>query len=244
MPSTYMELTNRLLRRVNEVEITQSDFAGAKGIQATAKDCVLDAIREINTTKIDWPFNAVEHTQVLEVGTEEYAWPTGFTAADWNSFQIQKDDTLNINHKLLQPISRDEWYEKYRDRDYDSETSGKNIPSLIFPSHGQGWGVSPSPDQEYTIKYRYYKNPTDLSAYNSETTIPNKFDYVIMAGALYHLNIFKENPEAAAMMEKRFMQGIGNMTNLFLPNVIYVYAGNMNLGGGQKSYTGNMWRGY
>ena len=242
--TTYMELTNRLLRRLNEVEISESDFLSVRGIQATAKDCVLDAIREINTTKIDWPFNAVEHSQTLGIGTEEYAWPSQFTAADWNSFQIQKDDVTSDVHKSLKPMSREEWYENVRDRDYDSETVGKNLPSYVFPSHGQGWGVTPSPDKEYSIKYRYYKNPTDLSAFDDEATIPSKFDYVIMAGALYHLNLFKENAEAAAMMEKRFMQGIANMTNLFLPNVIYVYAGKMNLGGGQKSYTGNMWTGY
>ena len=122
MPSTYMGLTNRLLRRLNEVEITESDFLSARGLQATAKDCILDTVREINTVRIDWPFNAVEHTQTLEVGVEEYAWPLAFIAADWNSFQIQKDDTLNITHKRLTPVSREEWYEKRRDIDYDSET--------------------------------------------------------------------------------------------------------------------------
>jgi hypothetical protein len=231
MPSTYMQLTNRLLRRLNEVEITESDFTSVIGIQATAKDCILDTIREINTSKIDWPFNAVEHTQVLGVGVEEYAWPSNFTACDWNSFQIQKDDTLNINHKQLRPISREEWYANLRDRDYDSETDGKNIPDWVFPSHGQGWGVSPSPDEEYTIKYRYYKNPDDLEAFDDEVTIPTKFDYVIIAGAMYHLNLFKENPDAANMSKGAYEQGVKNMTNLFLPNPMYMYSSMSNAGG-------------
>src|SRR5882762_7873700 len=158
MPSTYMELTNRLLRRVNDVEITEANFPSVRGIQATAKDCILDTIREINSSRIDWPFNAVEHSQSLVIGIEEYAWPTEFTSADWNSFQLQKDDTLNVNHKQLQPISREEWYHNFRDLDYDSEALGKNVPEVCFPSHGNGWGVSPSPNHAYPIKFRYYKN--------------------------------------------------------------------------------------
>lgn len=241
MPSTYMQLTNRLLRRLNEVEITESDFASVRGIQSTAKDAILDTVREINTSRIDWPFNAVEHSQDLEAGVEEYAWPLNFTAVDWNSFQLQKDDTLNINHKLLKPIQREEWYSNLRDQDYDSESSGLNIPDYVFPSHGQGWGVSPSPNEAYPIKFRYYKNPDDLDAYNDEVTIPSKFDYVIIGGALSHLNQFKENAEGAQMARSIYENGIKNMVNALLPNTTYLYGTQVNFGGGQWQSTGFYW---
>ena len=242
MPSTYMELTNRVLRRLNEVEIAQSDFASARGIQATAKDCVLDTIREINTYQTTWPFNAVEHTETLVAGTEEYAWPTTFTMADWNSFQIQKDDALNVNHKTLRYINREEWYLHLRDIDYDAESSGIRIPDYVFPSHGQGYGISPSPDQAYTLKYRYYKNPTDLSAYNDEVTIPNKYDYVIVAGALYHMNLFKENPDGVAIMKQKYQEGIDAMINNFLPNVTHMHVSIVNHGGGADyTHSGFLW---
>jgi len=238
MPSTYMDLTNRLLRRVNDVEITESDFISARGIQAMAKDAVLDTIREINNSRIDWPFNAVEHTQVLEIGTEEYSWPTQFTAADWDSFQIQKDDVLNVKHQQLKPITREEWYANYRDLDYDTGTIGKAVPCYCFPSHGNGWGVTPSPNHAYTIKFRYYKNPTDLVNFDDETTIPDKFDYVITAGALYHMNLFKENAQGVAIMKQKFDSGIKDMVNLFLPNPAYAWDGRVNFGGGQVMRSG------
>lgn len=229
--TTYIDLTNRLLRRVNDVEISESDFISCRGIQAVAKDCVLDTIREINNSRIDWPFNAVEHSQTLEVGTEEYAWPVNFTSADWNSFQIQKDDNLGINHKSLQAISREQWYHYLRDLDYDSETSGRSIPDYVFPSHGNGFGVSPSPDLEYPIKYRYYKSPDDLSAFDDEATIPSKFDYVIMAGALYHMSLFKENPEGVGIMSRKYEAGVNDMINNFLPNPSFIYDTRVNFGG-------------
>lgn len=232
MPSTYMDLTNRLLRRLNEVEIEEADFASVKNIQATAKDCILDTVREINTAKSAWPFNAVETTQVLTVGTEEYDWPADFSNVDWTSFQILKDDALNINHKKLILINREEWYRYLRDLDYDSETDGRDIPSYVFHGHGEGFGISPSPDQAYTVSYRYYKNPTDLSAYNDQVTIPAKFDYVIMAGALYQMNLFKENIEGTNLMRQRFERGLDTMTQLFLPNPIDIQGGVVNFGGG------------
>lgn len=235
MPSTYLQLTNRLLRRLQDVEIPQADFASATGIQATAKDAILDTVREINTSKIDWPFNAVEHSQYLQVGVEEYGWPSAFVAADWNSFQIQKDDTLQVIHRALKVISREEWYMYLRDRDYDTETTGMEEPIYAFPSHGSGWGVSPSPDQEYLIKYRYYKNPTDLDAYDDEVTIPSRFDYVIIAGALWHMNIFKENIEGAQLMRQSFEKGIQNMVAVFLPNPIHMIPNLANPGNGSHT---------
>lgn len=233
--STYLNLTNRLLRRVNDVEISQSDFLSVRGVQATAKDCILDTIREINSGKIDWPFNAVEHSQTLVVGTEEYAWPADFTSADWNSFQLQKDDVLNINHMQLEPISREEWYHNFRDIDYDSETDGKAVPRFVFPSHGNGWGVSPSPKEVYPIRFRYYKNPDDLVLFDDETTIPSKFDYVIIAGALYHMNLFKENADGVSITDKKFRSGINDMVNLYLPNPREAIDSRINFGGGNSS---------
>jgi len=40
MATTYLQLTNELLREMNEVALTSSNFASAIGIQAHVKDCV------------------------------------------------------------------------------------------------------------------------------------------------------------------------------------------------------------
>jgi hypothetical protein len=240
--STYLDLTNRLLRRLNEVELTSGTFPTAIGIHATAKDTVLDTIREINNTRIDWPFNAVEHSQILDIGVEEYAWIDQFNTADWNSFQLQADDTLGTSYKRLKAISREEWYERARDIDYDSGTDGRGMPIFVFPSHGMGFGVTPSPDKEYPIKFRYYKAPDDISLYDDTVTIPTKFDYVILAGSLMKMDKFKEDKDGFTIEMKRFTDGLRDMTNLFLPNPIYMYDGRVNYGGGNRSRI--MWTGY
>lgn len=235
MPTTFMDLTNRLLRRTNDVQITSSNFASTSGIQAFAQDAIIDTIKRIYAIHPDWPFNAIEQTQVLVVGQTEYAWPLNFDEADWDSFQLQKDTTLNVNSRQLRAISRDEWYTNLRDHDTDQGSSGLREPQYCFPSHGQGFGVSPSPDRAYTLKYRYYQHPTDMVSYNDVSNIPSKFDYVIINGALKEMNLFKENAEGVQICEKNFQDGIADMVRMYLPNPIYMYDGRVNQGGGNHN---------
>ena len=156
MASTFLNLTNRLLRRINEVEISEADFSNTRGIQTLAKDAILDAIAQINQSEYEWPFNAAEHTQILAVGQEEYSWPPFFKSADWNTFQLQKDDSLNINHKRLKFIERDQYVRYHQDADDDASTTGLACPEVVFPSHGNGYGVSMSPDKQYTLQFKYF----------------------------------------------------------------------------------------
>lgn len=223
MSSTYMNLTNRLLRRLNEVEISESDFPSVRGVQAAAKDAILDTIREINNRKPFWPFNAVEYTETLVVGQEEYTWQSDFNMVDWKSFQIQKDDNLNVGYKTLKYMETEEWYKYHRDTDHDSSTDGRTVPEYVINNYNNGYAISPSPNQAYSLKYRYYKSPTDLSLHSDTTTIPTRFDYVIIAGALYHLNLFKENPDGTRIIEAKFEKGLSDMVNNLLPNSVYVY---------------------
>ena len=99
MPSTYLTLCNMVLRRINEVELTSSDFADCRGVQALVKDAVKASIAKINQAEFEWPFNSAEHTQVLTAGQSEYSWPAFFKVADYNTFQIQKDTSLGTGFK-------------------------------------------------------------------------------------------------------------------------------------------------
>ena len=107
MPATYLDLSNRVLRRLNEVEMTSSDFPTVRGVQALCKDSVKAAIASINQSEFEWPFNAAEHTETLVVGREEYDWPTYFKVVDWNSFQLFKNFSGSNEFTKLRFIHRD-----------------------------------------------------------------------------------------------------------------------------------------
>lgn len=216
MASTYLQLTNKLLRRLNEVELNSDTFDTCRGVHAMCKDAISDAVSQINAKTFEWPFNAYEHTQTLIPGTSEYGWPDNFKVVDWNSFQLQKDDTLNINNRHLPKINRDEWYRKYKDLDDDAGSDGRGKPQLIFPAHGNGFGVTPKPDEAYDIVYRYYITPTQLSAHDDTTTIPTEYEWVIIYGALAISNLFKEDMQGSAYTQDQFEKHIDSMRTLLV----------------------------
>lgn len=216
MASTFIELTNTLLRRLNEVEIADADFPSARGVQALAKDAIRSSIAKINQAEYAWPFNAAEHTQVLVPGQEEYSWPQYFKVADWNSFQLQGSNALNIEHTTLNFISRDEYYSRFRDLDDDTGLTGRGVPAFAFPAHGNGYGVTPSPDAAYTLTFRYYMNYNDLQSASDTTRVPETYENVIIEGALYHMYMFRDNPEAAGVAAQIYQQGIKEMQSILI----------------------------
>ena len=216
MASTYLELCNRTIRRLNEVEMTADGFAAASGVQALVKDAVKSAIARINQMEFEWPFNAAEQTDTLVVGQEEYSWPTYFKAVDWNTFQIQASTDLGTNFSTLQFIERDDWYKNHRDDDDKSGATGRSAPLYVFPSHGSGYGVSPSPDKTYSIKFRYYLNYTDITSHDDVTRIPASYGNVLGDGALYQMYQFKDNIEAAQLALMTFERGVKDLQGLYI----------------------------
>ena len=234
MPTTYIDLCNQVLRRLNEVEIAPADFAGVRGVQALVKDAVRSAVAKVNQAEFEWPFNAAEHTTTLAAGQEEYSFPSDLKVADFNSFQIQKDDSLGVGFKALRYIDRDEWYQRHRDADYESGASGVGVPEYVFPSHGNGFGVSPTPDAAYAVKFRYFLNFTSLENSGDVTRIPSSFDTLIVDGALYHMYMFKDNPESAGVAFQAFERGLKSLQSIYINDYRYVRDRRVNFGGGQR----------
>lgn len=242
--STYLDLVNRVIRRINEVELTETSFAAARGMQAVVKDAVRDAVYEINQQKWEWPYHAYENSQILQQGENEYSWPLDFKAVDWNSFQIRKDVTFNNNNQHLSVIDRNEWYTYLKDADEDNYPNGTAIPRYCFKAHGNGFGVAPAPDHAYTIEFRYYRNESPLSFFGDTTDIPPQFDNVIVMGALYHMNLFRENQQGVAIAQGAFEKGIKAMYAILVgevsPYVSTTVINNSGIptlnGGGRENY--------
>ena len=222
MPATYIDLCNQTLRRLNEVEIAEADFGSVRGVQALVKDAIKATLARINQAEFEWPFNAAEETDVLVVGQEEYVWPDFFKIADWNSFQIQGDTTLGTGFKTLKYIDRDEWYKNHRDEDYESGSSGRGCPEYVFPSHGNGYGVSPSPNKAYSLRFRYYLNYSDITNATDISRIPDSYNSVLVDGALYHMYMFKDNLEAAQGAFMVFEKGLKDLQTLSINNFEYI----------------------
>ena len=72
MSTTYLVLTNRTLRELNETELTSANFSTSRGIQTAVKDYVNRAIDDIINADTEWPFTVVNKTFTTTAGTRLY----------------------------------------------------------------------------------------------------------------------------------------------------------------------------
>jgi len=218
MSSTYLSLTNRLLRRLNEVVLDETDFASARNVQALAKDSINYSIREILSYVQEWPFTTTTTTQVLTSGTQEYDFPVDLHVVDWDSFFLQKDAALSpvVDGAKLDTISYDEYQESHRANDANLASSSYSKPERIYRTQKTKFGVSPPPDQAYTIEYVYNSFPSDLALYTDTTIIPPRFDHVIIEGAMVYMMRFRSNDQATNYHTQKFKEGLEFMRRVLL----------------------------
>jgi hypothetical protein len=109
MAQTYLTLTNSVLARINEPQLTSSTFPSARGIQVQAQNAVNEAIRYINQKEFSYPFNHATNTEVLVPGTVKYTLPTSTKHVDYNTARIVKDSTLGTSGTNLSTLSYNEY---------------------------------------------------------------------------------------------------------------------------------------
>lgn len=220
--ATYISLTNELLRRINEVEIDETAFAGARNIQALAKDAVNAAIREILHSAQEWPFAIQKYTQTCVSGTQEYSFPATLSSVDWDSFFLKKNTSLNNIPAKLKVLSFDEYTSRYRSQDESSGSTGYTAPVYVYQTQETKFGLSPIPNGAYEIEYKYWLFPSDLSLSTDTTIIPARFKHVIMDGAMAYLMHFRSNEQSAVLHRDKFDQGIRMMRRILMDDPIDV----------------------
>lgn len=227
--TTYIDIVNKVIKRTNEVQLDASNFATVIGVQAVVKDAVIDTLDKIYQKKYKWPFLATTKTEVMTIGDQEYPWPADLLSVDWHSFQLQKDDVLNVKSKYLEAIEREEWFRRYRDDDMDSGAVGLRQPDFVFSNHGNGFAVTPRPERAYTVKYNYFRNADRPVNHDDVLDIPQEYEYLLVQGALIHMYTFYDNNERSQLAETRFDAGLDDMVMTLIGNNFeHVYAGQVN----------------
>ncbi len=353
MASSYLQLTNRVIRRFNEVALTAANFAAATGFQAFVKDVVNDAIADINEAELEWPFNINTQTDTLTRGIAEYSIVSGYRSVDWNSFflfpselltngtfdsaitswtdkstgtgsaahttdgagrarlnggasgvgaleqavttianktyrvtfrifsgaitlnvgttsggieilseeftvtnagegtyyyktfvatgtttYIRFSHTANANRDFdtvscredlranyLQYRSIDIYNMYFREDDFLLDPSTFNTPEFVFATHDDKYIVSAVPNTEYKLEYKYYIPPTVLSSDTDTTTIPTRYEHVIIDRAMYYVYMFREDTESATIVDSRSNRKVERMRIELINKPDRMYAG-------------------
>ena len=105
MATTYLTLTNSVLRELNETELTSATFSSSRGIQTAVKDFINKSIHDIYNESAEIPVLFTRASQDLEIGDNEYDFPADMRRVDFDSFTLKPRElttngefTSNINN--------------------------------------------------------------------------------------------------------------------------------------------------
>ena len=94
MATTYLTLTNSVLRELNETELTSGSFSSSRGIQTAVKDFINKGIHDIYNETGEIPLLYTRTTQDLVIGDNEYSFKADFRKADMDSFFLKPTELV------------------------------------------------------------------------------------------------------------------------------------------------------
>tara|TARA_B100001059_G_scaffold138934_1_gene139091 strand:+ start:110 stop:877 length:768 start_codon:yes stop_codon:yes gene_type:complete len=243
MATTYLDITNEVLRELNEVPLTSSTFGSAKGLQAFVKDTVNKAIFDIANEEPQLPFFAAglsgtsdpfygNVTVATTAGTRWYVLKSGsssittdYASIDWDDFYLT---TIGVSGESAPYVSQGlkflnnaDWKRYYRDSENadDADTQGYGEPRHVIKSpDNRKFGLSPIPDKVYNVHFYAYVKPTALSAHGDTVVLPEQYTNVITSRVRYYVWQFKESPQQAAFALDDYKKAMKRMkSNLINP---------------------------
>jgi len=220
MAYTYLDTTNELLKRLNEVQLTSSTFSTATGIQSLAKDAINTSQRDIFMAEQEWPFSYATTSQTLTAGTKEYSLTSGYLSIDLDTVLIDRNDSLSVEETHLTPLSYQEYIDRYMERDEQRDSGDRDTPKFVYLTPDYKLGVSPTPDKAYVVKYTYFKTATELSAATDVPEVSSQFKNTLLDGAAYHLYMMRDNVELASISKQKFDEGIEKMRTILINRYI------------------------
>jgi hypothetical protein len=222
--ATYVSLVNQALRRVNEVEldIGGDGFGDARNLQALAKDAINSAVRELLQNTQEWPFTLTTYTQTLTAGTGVYDFASDASKVDWDTFYLKRLSSKGNAPEKLPVLTYEDYLRYHRAAEDVSGTDGYNTPTTVYQTEDMKFGVTPLPDDAYEVEYRYWAYPEDMVSYNDTCIVPDRFNTVIVDGAVMYLMRFRANEQSAALHQQKFEDGMDNMRRLLLDSPLYL----------------------
>ena len=250
MATTYLQLTNEVLRELNEVVVTSANFDSAIGIQSFVKDALNRALFDLANDEPQLPFFSAgvsggtdpfygNVTVATVAGQRWYTLKDGsssittdYSSVDWDDFYIT---TINVSGESepfvsqgLKFLTLTDWKRYYRDTENADDAKGSNAshgePIYVYrsPDHRK-FGLSPIPDKVYNVHFYAFEKPTALSAFSDVITMPDQYKNVLTSKARYYVHQFKDNLQQAAFALEDYKKAVRVMkSNLINPQPKYM----------------------
>ena len=227
MASSYLVLINNVLRDLNEVELTSSNFSSSRGIQTAVKDYINRAIDDIINSDTEWPFTVINKSFTTVAGTRLYT-RSALSTTDTKTVDFDSFTFLEASDKketTLEYLTYSEYLDNYHERDTDPTGNSRAIPVYIYEDPQNNIGLSPVPDKAtYTVKYYYYATHTALSGATDTSLIPTRFETVIAEKAKYYAFVLRGDVQNAQLAQMQFDKSIKRMRVELINKQLYMRA--------------------
>ena len=158
MATTYLDLTNEILRELNELPLTSANFADAKGFQKFVKDTVNKSIFDIANEEPQLPFFStgasgstdpfygnvtvptVAGQRFYTLKSDSSSITTDYASIDWDDFYVT---TINVSGETAPYVSKGlrfltlaGWKRYYRDSENEDDANSQNYgePKFVIKS--------------------------------------------------------------------------------------------------------------
>jgi hypothetical protein len=156
---TYLQMTNRVLKRISQSVIT--DVTAATGQALIITELINEAQTELWSETTNWYTLYATRTFATVANTAEYA-----QASDWGRTIDMMDTTTN--RILTEDVIR-----AFDENDPDADYTGT---PTHFAVQGSNYRLHPIPSGVLTIRERYWKFPTVLAANANTSDLPSFCD--------------------------------------------------------------------
>jgi len=207
---------------MGEVVLDSTEFAGARNIQALAKNAINSSIRELMHGAQEWPFALITYTQTMTAGTGTYSFPSDLSSVDWESFYLKKLTAADNTPSRLSVLTYTDHLDNYRPNEDMTGVGGRGVPIAVYQTQESKFGVTPKPDQAYEIEYKYWSFPAALVESTDVAIIPDRFNGVLLDGAMFNMLMFRSNEQGATIFKEKFDTGIRTMRRLLLDEPLYM----------------------
>ena len=181
--------------------ITATIGTSSGGSQTKSQTITISNANESSYTSFTFTATAITHYITLAEASGSNAY-VGFISLTEN----------DINPKRLKYITYEEWNDNFRERDLAASTDKLGVPEYVYTTYNDEIGFSSIPDSDnLSIKFDYYITHTDLSAHDSTSLIPTRFEPVIIARARYYAFMLRSDLQNAQFANKEYQDGVKRM---------------------------------
>lgn len=225
MAYNFLGLVNDIAKRLNETELTSTNFDTATGVYSAFKEAINSSIRHINHSHFFYPFNHTTDSDIMTAGQCRYNVPFTAKYVDYNSFRLERNTSLDVGEgKKLEPLSYEEYLRTYVDQEYETDATKGGVPRFVVRAPNLEYIIVPLPDKAYRYEYEYYRDSADLEDHDAVPSIPESYRYVIIDGGMYYAYMFRDNIEQAGISQNKFEEGIKNMRSILVNEHMYFRA--------------------